>query len=123
MPDYLTSVLGRLARDRRRQNPDLMESHGPAVGSGAEGTTGELTCFRQPMPSVTLLTATTCCIAKLESHLFCPWRHRLLLSFLPSGRSKLLAAGPSRSHMAIDIDSESSSDEAAEDEPELKRNR
>lgn len=42
MPDYLTSVLGRLARDRRRQNPNLMESHGPAVGSGAEGTTGNI---------------------------------------------------------------------------------
>ena len=71
MPDYVTSVLGRLARDRRRQNPDLNETHGPAVGSGAAGT-----------------------------------------------------SGPSRSHMEIDIDSsESESDEAAEDEPELKRDR
>lgn len=70
MPDYVTSVLGRLARDRRRANPDFMESHGPAVGTGTDHT-----------------------------------------------------SGPSRSHMAIDIDSESDSDEAAEDEPELKRDR
>lgn len=70
MPDYVTSVLGRLARDRRRQNPDFRESQGPAVGTGTEGTTG-----------------------------------------------------PSRSHMAIDIDSESDAEEGSEDEPELKRDR
>ena len=38
-------------------------------------------------------------------------------------KHKCYLAGPSRSHMAIDIDSESSSDEAAEDEAELKRDR
>lgn len=68
MPDYVTSVLGRLSRDRRRQNPEFLESHGPAVGTGDEGT-----------------------------------------------------SGPSRSHMAIDIDSESDSELAAEDETELQK--
>ena len=36
---------------------------------------------------------------------------------------ELLTTGPSHSHMTIDIDSESSSDEAPEDEAELKRDR
>ena len=40
MPDYVTKVLGKLARSRRRQNPALEELAGPAVGSGSQSVMG-----------------------------------------------------------------------------------
>lgn len=40
MPDYITSVLGKLARRRRKVDPDFGSVVGPAVGSGADHVEG-----------------------------------------------------------------------------------
>jgi len=45
MPDHITSVLGKLARSRRRDNPDYDAQAGPAVGSRAEGATGPASSY------------------------------------------------------------------------------
>lgn len=45
MPDHITSVLGKMARSRRRHNPDFHAQAGAAVGSGAAGTTGPASSY------------------------------------------------------------------------------
>ena len=41
MPDYVTEVLGKLARARRRSNPEAFSrAPGPAVGSGSQHVSG-----------------------------------------------------------------------------------
>ena len=45
MPDHITSVLGKMARSRRRNNPEFREQAGPAVGTGTEGANGPASSF------------------------------------------------------------------------------
>jgi hypothetical protein len=45
MPDHITAVLGKLARSRRRDNPDFDAQARPAVGSRAEGALGPASSY------------------------------------------------------------------------------
>lgn len=40
MPDYVTKILGKLARERRRRNPEFSQAAAPAVGSGTQDAVG-----------------------------------------------------------------------------------
>ena len=96
MPDHITSVLGKMARSRRRNNPEFRE---------------QVSCL------VHVCVCSLCSLSLVNVSplsAVCGWKIRSSPSSLQAGPAvgsgTAGATGPASSYLAIDIDSESEED-------------